>query len=214
MRWIRPILYSCSILLGGTLIVALVFYRETKPFVDRFGNHASVIGLVISVVGFTLTVWAVLETLRVSREAKVAIQAEIKRSAQERRELLARLRLRVLADTCEQASLFASEARHAIRAQVWLRAAERSQDARLLTARLLSFSDLTAPERLRAIVEDLRAVASFIERNRLKKGASASGLPVDKIRPLDSLMDELEAIRSRLLHSLMEAPDVDRNRDE
>ena len=34
---------------------ALVLFDETKPFMERYGNHASVIGLLVSVVGFVLT---------------------------------------------------------------------------------------------------------------------------------------------------------------
>src|SRR5262249_40175417 len=64
MRWIHVLLYSaCFVLLA--LASLFSFSSESKPFVDSYGNHASVLGLMVSVVGFALTLWTVLETLQV-----------------------------------------------------------------------------------------------------------------------------------------------------
>jgi hypothetical protein len=76
---------------------------------------------------------------------------------------------------------------------------------------LLSFQELTEEERtsLWAVVEDLPALVTFIERHRLKKEAPPQGIPPDKVGPLDSLLDVLERMRSRLHHLFFEAPHAD-----
>jgi hypothetical protein len=127
-------------------------------------------------------------------------------SREETHALLDKIRNRMMEDTCEHAFLYASEARHAIRSGSWLRAAERCDDARQLAARLLNFADLGDPERtaIRSIVEDLRTTSAFIERQRIEKKDAPKGLPDDKRQPIDSLIDELEKIRSRMQQRILE----------
>lgn len=92
---------------------------------------------------------------------------------------------------------------------MWLRAAEKCQDARTYSMRILNTEHLAVEERttLRAIVEDLKITVGFIERNRLKDNA-AKGLPPEMVAPLDTLGEVLEGIRSRFQRQLMETNDA------
>jgi hypothetical protein len=211
MKWllVALIVLSTALIVGGAL--TFVYWEECKPFIDAYANHASVLGFFVSVVGFILTVWAVFETLRVSTKAQIAVQEAVIEARQETRLLLDKIRSRMMEDTCEQAFLFASKARYAIRSSSWLRAAERCDDARQLTARMLTFPDLTETERvaLRAIIEDLKTTIAFIERYRLKKKDAPAGMPDEKRQSVDSLIDELEKIRARLQQRILEVSHAD-----
>ena len=55
---------------------------------------------------------------------------------------------------------------------------------------------------IHAAVNELKATVAFIERNRLKDDVP-SGMPDDKLQPIDSLIDELEKVRSRLQQQLL-----------
>ena len=165
--------------------MVIACFDETKPFMDRYANHATVYGLLVSVVGFMLTVGTVLETRRLNRRAQQKLQNQVEEARRETRELILKIRNRSMGDLCEQAYSFASEARYAIRSSNWLRAAERCQDARSHAQRLLSYPDLKDRERvqIRAAVEDLRSVVSLIEKNRLgpvlhERNATGKSRPV------------------------------------
>src|SRR5438270_11725628 len=92
---------SAVLVLAGVL--AFVFQDETKPHIDHYPNFASVLGFFVSVVGFVLTVAAVFETLRVSRAAQHEIQKAAAEARQETKDLLAKIRVKMMEDTCDQA---------------------------------------------------------------------------------------------------------------
>lgn len=167
--------------------------------------------LLVSILGFGLTVWTILETRRATTAAQVKLQNEIDKTRQETKDLVKRIRLKSLENACEQAFFFASEARHAIRSMQWLRAAERCSDARQLASRLPYFPELTDAERtpLRAAVEDLKSVAAFIEKNR--KPGAVTELQADKVAPVDGLLDAVGAIRNRPQQLQLEPPNANDN---
>src|ERR1022692_1412707 len=164
MKWLLLSTFCLSAALVVAGVLVLVYPDESKPSIDSYANHASVMGFFVSVVGFVLTVWAVFETLRVSTKAQKATQEAVNAARQETRDLLDKIRIKMMGDTCEQAYLYASEARHAIRPENWLRAVERCHDARKLATRLLTFRDLNEVERIaiRAVVDDLKITIAFI----------------------------------------------------
>jgi hypothetical protein len=205
MLLVRLALGVAAVIVALLIAGAWICYDTTKPLVDRFGNHASVLGLVVSVVGFAFTVWAVLETLRASTKA----QQEVAKARQETKDLLLTLRSKLMGETADAALYFAKDARHAVRTGPWIRVAERCLDAKLQTSRLLSFPGLQEQEKtqLRAAVDDIGLLTVFIEKNRLKSG-SPSGLPGEKVAPLDLLIEQLAAIRARLEQQLFEVPHV------
>jgi len=210
MKWILIATFCASVAILVTGVLALVYLDESKPYIDRYANHAGVLGLFVSVIGFGLTVWTVFETLRVSTKAQREIQAAVGDARKETKEFLGKIRIKMMEDTCDQAYSFAAEARHAIRTGSWLRAVEKCHDARQLGLRLLTFRELLETERvaIRVVVNDLKTTIAFIERNRLKDDAPA-GMPDDKLKPVDSLVDELEKVRSRLQQQFLEISHAD-----
>jgi hypothetical protein len=56
MNWVRPAIYVASGAVLSSLFLAIHYREETKGIADLYGNHASVLGLAVSVVGFALTV--------------------------------------------------------------------------------------------------------------------------------------------------------------
>ncbi len=157
---------------------SFAYLQETKFYVDLYANHSSVGGLSISIAGFILTIWTVSEGARANKLAQAQIKIEAEQAREETRKLLSKIRLSSIRDLCDQTQSYTDEARHAIRTNLWMRAAEKCGDARKLVLRLLDFPDLIDEERtsLRAIVEDLQTTISFIERYRLKAN-STPGLP-------------------------------------
>jgi hypothetical protein len=71
------LLYSACCALLALAWLSFIFFKESKPFVDSYGNHASVLGLLVSVVGFALTLWTVLETLRVNAKAQEELRKQV-----------------------------------------------------------------------------------------------------------------------------------------
>jgi uncharacterized membrane protein len=214
MKWLLIALCCLSAALVVAGVLGFVYVEETKPFVDFYANHFSVLGFFVSIVGFILTVAAVFETLRVSKKGQEEIQTAAREAREETRELLAKIRLKIMEDVCDQTYSFATEARHAIRTGSWLRVVERCHDARQLALRLLTFRDLADVERdvLLAVVDGLKTTVAFIERNRLKDDAP-SGMPEDKLQPIDSLIDVLEKVRSRLQQQVLEISHADTKKD-
>src|SRR5258708_15608320 len=108
MKWMRSVLSWCSVLLLVCAVLVGVFFQETRVFFDAFANHASVLGLVVSVVGFVLTVWTVLETLRVSTAAQEVIKKEVNAVRRETMGMLSKISLYSMGNTFEPAFLFAT----------------------------------------------------------------------------------------------------------
>ena len=114
MKWllIATCCFSAILLFAGVLV--FIYPDQTKPFIDDYANHASVFGFLLSILGFILTIWAVFETLRVSRKAQKAIHEAVIGARHETKLLLDKIRLRMMEDTCEQSFRAACDARKAI----------------------------------------------------------------------------------------------------
>ena len=177
-------------------VFAIMYDDAAKPWIDAYGNLASMLGLMVSVGGFALTVWTIAETLRVTKKTQEELRLQIEKSRQELRQqidsnrketinLLASIRAKSLDDTCFQASSDAAEARAAIQSASWQLAIEKCRKARKFALHLLGYPLLIESEVLmiRGITEDLKTLIAFIEKNKLKEDASKK-MPHDKIAPL------------------------------
>ncbi len=197
---LRVIVFGALAALVLSLLL-VIYFQETKFYVDIYANHATVIGLIITLVGFALTIWILLET-------RNQIQTEVTRYRSMVSRLLDDIRLHTFRDTCNQAYSCLEQARDAIRTGSGLRAVEKTADARSFVLRVLEFSELADSERtaLRAIVEDLRDTISFIDQ---KAGATTVlKIPAKKLEPMNLLRDQLDQIRSRTFRNLTEFKDV------
>lgn len=165
MKWILLSVYFVTALLVASIVLAFVYFEETKPYADLYGNHAGVLGLFVSIIGFALTVWTVYETLKVSTKAQKETAAAVNAARKETKELLEKVRTKMMGETCEQALFYAMEARKSVGKGNWPVAVERCHDARYLATRLFGFREITDAEReaIRTVLEDLKSTIAFME---------------------------------------------------
>ncbi len=203
-RWYLPV--GVVFLLGFVLL----FIRELSAFIDRFANLASVLGLVVSIIGFMLTLWTVYETQRVSQNAQRQIEREVAAARKETRQAVEKIALQLLQAECEGIYRLLMEARRAIHDGQWIRSAEKCLESKQAIIRLGAYRQLESNEKLLFAngADDLQATIAFIERNRLKPNPPA-GLPNDKLQPLDTLLTLLEKTRARILQLFLESPHGD-----
>ena len=208
MKLIRIVLWCSSIILLFLVFAALHFFAETKPFVHDYADHASGLGLLVSVVGFGWTLWTVVETLRANAEFQDKLQKQVAAARWETEALLSRIRLQSMSGVREQASYHANEALHAIQAASWLQAAGACKSSRQFGLRVLSYDVLEDTEKtaLRNGVEDLDAIRKIAEK--LQAGPS-KGITQSQVSLIHKYMDALTRIESRLHQKIMENPDVD-----
>ena len=198
---------SSALLILGSLLLVIEF-DKTKYYVDLYANHATVVGLMLGLAGFILTIWTLFEGLRVNRESQRQVQVELGKYRAELERLLENIRSQTFREACDQAYSCLEQSRHAIRTNDKLRAIEKTEDARKFVLRVLEFNDLVGSEReaLRAHVIDLLSTISYIEQKR--KTDTEIKLPADKLKPLSLLRDDLDQIRSRLTNNLMGSNNV------
>ncbi|MGH7221678.1 MAG: hypothetical protein ACRELF_00455 [Gemmataceae bacterium] len=197
------------LLLGMAVVLGFLalFRQEVFAFIDRLANTASVLGLLVSIIGFVLTLWTVYETQRASRQAQNQIEKEVAAARRETQQAVEKIALQLLQAECEGIYRLLMEPRRAIRDGQWVRAAERCQEAKQGLVHLGAYRHLDRQEKesFATGADDLQATIAFIERNRLKPNPPA-GLPDDKLQPLDTALTQLERTRSRLLQLFLEIP--------
>jgi hypothetical protein len=173
-------------------MIHLFFAQEdtsaVMSFFDRWGNAASVIGLLIALVGFGATLWSVWRIKEATRGAVSKIGVQLL-------SLETTVLLRLI-----------TEARDAGRDGLWPRAIDRCQQARLIAVTLCHSPHLLKEERdaLRKADDDLRIVVQYIENNRLLSDAPTLNLPDAKKRALDRMVTALGGIQGRLQGAAME----------
>jgi hypothetical protein len=168
------------------LMDGLLLAQSDLPFVDRWGNAASVAGLVLTLIAATLwTVWRIkADTRRVV--AKIGSQLLA---------LQVSILVRLIADV-----------RDAGRDLLWTRAIDRCQQARLIVVSLRDNPHLTRAERdaIRKADDDLRMIVQYIENNRLPPTTKSGNLPDQKKLALDRMVTLIGSIQGRLQNSAME----------
>ena len=209
MKLIQIGIFLSSIGLIIVAILAKEFFDETKPFADKIGNHATVLGLLVSVAGFIWTLWTVVKTLQDSESFQLELKSQMDSSREETKALLSRIRLQSMSGVREQASYHANEALHAIQTGAWLQAAAACKSSRHLGLRILDYDLLEDNEKteLRNGVEDLDTIRKIAEK--LQSG-TAKGPTQSQISLVHKYIDALTRIESRLHQKIMENPDVDR----
>jgi hypothetical protein len=197
-----------------TLIVvgalALWYRQRVAEWCDWAANVATVLGLLVSIVGFALTILTMLATQQISREAQRRIEeaarhAEeaVERAQQETRQVVERIASQHRsADRAALGRLVQDLRQAAVNAQ-WERAAFRAQDCHWLALRLSCDLALHAEERseLQNSAKNLIELQRFIEKNRLP--GSPRGLNTSQLGYLDAVIRLLGTLEGRLLHEAM-----------
>jgi hypothetical protein len=159
-----------------------------RIFFDAWGNSASVIGLLLTLIGFSLTLYGQWRIKRVAREAirKVALQLAV-------------------ADLSKLERLAIGAIRYE-RQRQWRRVIARCQPAKSLAIRLSRHSALSLEEkeRLRDADEDLRLVIQYIEQRRLPPNSGQEGLSRRHKSALNRLQTTVGSILGRLQSELLE----------
>jgi hypothetical protein len=162
-------------------------------FCNEWGNIASVLGFVLSLLGLFISAVGFLLTWR-----------KIRRAAQE---AARRVSLQLAAADVATLLRLIEGARDAARQERWERAIDRCQEARHVAMSLAYNRCLTEDESasMRVADDELRAVIQYVENRRLPEGAAAGNLPANHRRTLDRLITTLGEIKGRLQHA---APEV------
>jgi hypothetical protein len=147
---------------------------------------ASVFGLLITVVGFAVTIRNVRKARQAAEEARQAA-----------RDAVSRIATRLLDEEMSINIQFLVEIETACRAEDWNVAILRGSDVRVRLAKLLNHIELREPERddLHLALELLRTVTRSLEK--LQK-AKIRRLPTQHLDDLSNLTTKLAQVRGRI----------------
>ncbi|HWG45009.1 MAG TPA: hypothetical protein VN688_19725 [Gemmataceae bacterium] len=162
---------------------------------NKWGNVASVVGLVLTVIGFSITFYGFRLTLGEQNRIRQAVTKAIERAASS-----------VLSSTAEEVEGLLLEFKNAVRRGEWLRAGEKCDDAEARVARMLGNPHLFENEQqnLAIGVDDLRLVSRYITLQKTLKPHPAGGFHEPKLDKVDRLIATLRAIRARIHNRVWE----------
>lgn len=157
---------------------------------EHYGDIASVFGLLITIVGFAVTIWKVSKT----REAVDEGLARIKSQVDLNDINLVLQVIRTLDSAC--------------RDRIWVSAVERADEARTLLARLVANPRLTRPEllELEGAPDHLKTLLTAIQRHRREEGLK--DLQTVHFNRLHKIVTTLGSILGRLQNQALEHRDV------
>jgi hypothetical protein len=190
-------LVAGGIFLLGALALAIIFREGT------LGNVAGIVGLAVSVLGFVVTIWTVLDARQQIREAGDRAEKAINQAREEARRAVERIAGQLVAADCAALRGGVENLRQAAQDRRWERAVYRCQECRAVASRLALDRHLTDQEKtaLQSAADDLLLILRFIERNRL--GGQAGLLQGQQMQTLDGVIGLLARIQARLLHDAL-----------
>jgi hypothetical protein len=173
----------------------LNIYSDFAALCDRFGNVASVLGFLIAIVGFGVTIWSVGRARRAAEAARAAV-----------REAVEKIGSQLFDDEVVITLRYIQAARDACRVKNWAKASDRCEEAMEALARAVMNPRLIPTEGgfLTDAIDDLRLIARRLDEMH-GSAATAPGLSREKRKQLDVIAVELNRIRARLRNALLEA---------
>jgi hypothetical protein len=123
------------------------WWQAILDWCNTYGNLASCVGLLITVVGFGLTFWRIIVVGRIARAAQKEIEARTEQIRRETRQAIRKIGGQVIAKIIADALRLLKELRDASHRGEWLRAAEKCQEARSQLHDLVSHPYLLPVER-------------------------------------------------------------------
>ena len=206
----RGPLSAAVIVLLVTGGLALWHRDKVAEWSDWAANVATVLGLLVSMIGFALTILTMLDTQQISREAQRRIeeagrhtQEAVERAQQETRQAIQSIGVQLRSADCGALGRWVRDLRQAAFDAQWHRALYRAQEGQWLALRLSHDKSLLREEieELRAAAERLLEIQRFIEKNRLPD--QPGGLNSAQIGHLDNFIRLPGIIEGRLLHQSM-----------
>lgn len=178
------VLVASALVTVGFFVVSLL----VPGFIDSAANTASVWGLWVTVVGFRLTLWTVLETRRIARAAQ-----------EETRATVGRIALQTLEGHCEAISRLLTDELKAVEDREWARAIERFQEIKRLAVRAQQFSQLQPGEQeaFRTGAEKMRSAVTHIRMKILPDELQAA-LPEAKQKSMNKHRAAIEQFHSQV----------------
>jgi hypothetical protein len=155
---------------------------------EHYGDLASVAGLLLTLVGFVVTIWNVRRARRAAEEARQAA-----------REAVARIGVQLLANEIGTALQLVREVDAACRDRNWHAAVYRGDEARIRLAHLLEDQGLELEERglISSSIDDLGAILTDLQKLR---DAGDTGKATTRIaKRLHTMITTLSRIRGRIL---------------
>jgi hypothetical protein len=183
-----------AVMLVGAVTLGIAFRGGT------LGNVASIVGLAVSVLGFVVTIWTVLDARQQIKDAADRSEKAIAQAREEVGRAVGGIASQLLAADCAVLRTGVQDLRQAAQDMKWPRAVYRCQECRTVAYRLAHDSRLTGEEtsKLREAADDFQLIQRFIEKNRL---AGQAGLLQDRhIQSLDDVIGLLARIQARFHH--------------
>jgi hypothetical protein len=162
-------------------------------FKEHYGDLASVVGLLVTMVGFLATIRNVRKARRAAEEARQAARLAV-----------ARLNSQLLANELGAALERVRETDAAIRECNWDGAVYRCDEARFRLASLLENHELREAERelIRVAFDDFGMILPDLQKLRNDVGSKAAGPRLAK--RLHKIIEALSRTKGRLQSSVME----------
>jgi hypothetical protein len=210
--WVLVLLVALM-LLGVTLVIAL-YSRESSTF----ANIASIWGLFVGLIGFSVTIYTLFETQRVTRKAQREVQTasveaqqaiqkaareaqEAVNAAQEQtRQVLGRVQHAVREADFSMLHTWVRELRTAAGRGDWHRPLFFAGECPAVAERLRNAEGLEEDERagLREAADNLRLLQEYIRNKRLN--TQTVGLAPNHAKSVEALATLLERLGGRLYH--------------
>jgi hypothetical protein len=219
--WVRRYWIILVFLLSiGVLIIgpaALVYWRwsDYRRFSAQWGGEIGVGAAWLSLVGFGLTIFAVLATHRAEQKAdheihraQTEMQASLEALREENRNTIERIGVALV--TRETAALLqaARQLQSACGQGQWQPAMTLCQEITHAVLALCGHPHLTDAERddLRSATADMNQIRLHIQNYRLGSDSTKRGLVKEKDEALVRVIDRIYAIDNRLKRETLEVP--------
>ena len=159
----------------------------------HYGNLASVLGLVVSVVGFSFTLWQVRKTRTASEKAQAMA-----------REAIERVSSRLFFNQIAVALRLAEEVASFCQATQWHRAFDRCEQLRVALAGVVDDPMLLGNESLGLIksIDDVALIMQELER--INQGKRSPAVSHGKMEILNRIVISLSRIEARIRRAALE----------
>jgi hypothetical protein len=215
--WILSLVLASLVFFVLGVLVGIDRERANAVYAE-WGGFATFWGFVLTAVGFSLTIWTVLQSNQVNLEAHHEIeqaisraQEEIERTRRETWEAIRKIGQHLLGAEAETIARLLLAAREAAEAFQWSTIVALSQEASHAVRLLAANPHLVEPERegLRAASDELYLIVDFVRRNRINRGDRANiSLPAPQLKQLSGMRRFISAIQARLRGEVLEVSDA------
>lgn len=164
-------------------------WSEFIEYCNRWGNVASVLGVVLGMIGFAVTFFGFWFVFGEQARIRAAVSAAVGRAAST-----------VISSATDEAERLLLGFLDAVREKRWTRAGEKCDDAGSQVSRILDNPHLLEKENrdLAAGVDNLHLVSNYLTIYKALKDEPAEGFHEPKLEAVHRLITALRTVRSRI----------------